>query len=71
MTGFAKLSQVKVGTALIADAGFTCLPNKARRFVEADGNGLLFIPCKSGRHYLEGQFDDADDPALVGLELGS
>ena len=48
-----KLSEVKVGDILVADDGFTCLSaNEHCEVKEADG---LYIYCKQGRHYLDGQ----------------
>lgn len=67
MTGFAKIGEVHRGVALRTDNGFTCLPANARRIVRADEFGELWIACRCGRHYLDGQLDDNDQ--LVGLEL--
>lgn len=58
---YARKSQVREGTWLIADSDFTCLPaNGALRKVFRDKGGL-WIRCNasSGQHYLDGQFNDA------------
>lgn len=73
MKPFAKVSQVKVGTKLKADGGFTCLDEGEVCEVCADEDGL-YIKCKEGRHGLGGQLaseldtdiDPADDE-YVGL----
>ena len=58
-----KLSDLKVGDKVIADAGFDCLHAGTHK-VEGDSGGL-FISCKKGRHYLSGQ--EGDDGDLIGL----
>jgi hypothetical protein len=69
---WAKLSEVRVGSSVVADGGFTCLDKGVERVVQQDSNGKLFIRCggskRSGvkaRHYLDGQADDGEH--LVGL----
>jgi hypothetical protein len=54
---FAKLSDVRVGTKLVPDAGFTCMEAGAILEVAEDDKGL-FVPCSHGRHYLDGQLED-------------
>lgn len=72
---WAKLSEVKPGDILIADGGFTCIPEGARLTVREDSDGL-YVPCAGddadsghpiigGQHYLEGQADDGEH--LVGF----
>ena len=63
---YAKNSEVKAGTILIADDGFTCLHDGAERTVESDDDGL-FIPCAAGKHYLDGQLNENDE--YVGLTI--
>lgn len=59
-----KLSDVKAGDVLIA-TGFTCIPDGGRREVFFN-EGQPFISCGDGKHYLDGQLNDAGE--LVGLE---
>lgn len=65
----AKLSQVKAGTKLVADDGFTCMGLGMVRTVQDDGRGELFVQCRSGRHSLDGQLSDEDGDTLVGLRF--
>jgi hypothetical protein len=51
-----RVVDVKKGTILYTDAGFTCMPPNARREVHEDEHGL-WIACRRGRHYLDGQID--------------
>lgn len=54
MTFYEPQKNVKAGDDLITDDGFTCLPaGKVRRVHEDDGG--LYIKCKEGHHYLDGQ----------------
>jgi hypothetical protein len=66
MVNQATILNVQVGTRLIADGGFTCLPNAAEIVVEDEGRGL-FVPCGCGKHYLDGQLDDGD--AYIGFAV--
>ncbi|HEV2674433.1 MAG TPA: hypothetical protein VGV37_07820 [Aliidongia sp.] len=52
-----KLCDVKPGDKLVADHGFMCLRAGATVEVAADDKGTLYVPCKRGRHYLDGQLD--------------
>lgn len=66
---FAKAAEVEAGSVLKADGGFTCLRAGAERPVEQDDGGL-FIRCRSGKHYLDGQRErTARGVVLVGLAL--
>jgi hypothetical protein len=60
------ISQIKPGDTLIADDGFDCLEHGQSVVVEADGD-YLFVPCKCGRHGLDGQLDFGGNGNLVGL----
>ena len=57
MTGFAKITDVSAGTALVADGGFTCLRDGEAVTARPDEDGLLYVLCDDGRHYLSGQID--------------
>lgn len=64
---FFPCSCVKPGTRLKADDGFDCiLPGKILR-VEDHGSGL-FVKCKEGKHYLDGQLS-SDGTYYVGFSL--
>lgn len=66
-----KLSDVKVGDKLRADAGFTCLRDGEIVTVQEDAGGK-YVPCADGKHYLDGQradfFEGEPNDTLVGLE---
>lgn len=61
---FPKLSEIKSGDWLKADGGFTCLKDGQVVSVHVDEAGL-FVPCRDGRHYLDGQ--EGTDGDCVGL----
>lgn len=63
---FAHIDHVCEGTHLVADGGFTCIEQGAELTVIADEYGLLYVPCRDGMHYLEGQLDEN---RYVGLYL--
>jgi hypothetical protein len=60
------VSKVSKGTILYTDDGFTCIGKDARREVQEDEEGCLWISCKCGRHYLDGQIEG---DRYVGLTL--
>lgn len=59
MEGYVKIEDVKIGTKLIADGGFTCIPKGAELVVSADADGELQVPCndEGGWHALSGQLE--------------
>lgn len=61
----------KAGDVLICDGSFTCLKDGAEVEVHADpereGIAALFVTCKDGAHYLDGQLDFDGCGAFVGL----
>lgn len=61
-----KLDELRVGDTVITDGGFTCMKAGPRK-VHRDSDGL-YIRCRDGRHYLDGQEDEAGE--LVGLSRG-
>lgn len=63
-----KYSDVQIGDRLVADGGFTCLPKDKLVTVESDGDGP-FIRCSAGKHFLDGQTDDAGE--LIGLRAAA
>lgn len=58
-----KLDDLAPGDIVVADGGFTCIRAGEHQVREMDG--LLFVPCDDGKHFLDGQEDD--DGYLVGL----
>lgn len=69
-----KLADIKPGDVLIADGGFEphddsdtpCLAEGERLLVEADLQGEIYVRCRAGRHYLDGQHDE-ETGELIGL----
>lgn len=61
-----KLSDVKAGDEIFADAGFTCM-KPGFHLVQCDDGGL-YIECQGGHHYLVGQEDEHGE--LIGLRPG-
>lgn len=74
-TAFPKLTDLKPGDVLIADAGFTCLAEGQECEVKQDDSGLYVICAGSddgpgsSHHYLDGQLGKAGE--CVGLRLKS
>lgn len=64
-----KITEVKAGDVLVADAGFTCV-EAGEVIVKSDDDGLYF-ECACGRHGLDGQLDFDDQQTLVGLAHGT
>lgn len=52
--------QVRKFDELLADGGFTCLPESAVVKVDEDEHGF-FVPCADGKHYLAGQLNERGD----------
>ena len=64
---YAKVSEVKVGTCLECDGGFTCMEKGRVNVVKANEGGL-YIVCNELVHGLDGQIaGDEDDEYYVGL----
>ena len=47
----------KAGDIVIADSGFRCLPEGAKRKVLSNDNGL-YVLCSRHHHYLDGQLNE-------------
>jgi hypothetical protein len=62
----ARIDNITIGTALKSDGGFNCLDCGEVVTVAEDKDGM-FVPCRCGRHYLEGQV--TDEGVLVGFAL--
>ncbi len=58
-----KLDDLKAGDTITLDGGFTCIP-AGLVVVEEDKDGKFF-KCHEGKHYLDGQEDEAGH--LVGI----
>jgi hypothetical protein len=61
---WAILKTLKPGDRLFTDGGFTCMPDGELKIVRRDENGL-YVPCRRGKHYLDGQLDERG--RLIGL----
>lgn len=59
MESFVKIKKVVPGMQLKADGGFTCIREGAVVTVTKDplrkGFAALYVPCRCGQHYLDGQ----------------
>lgn len=64
---WARLSELKAGDKLVADGGFTCIKKGGVVVVEARGDGQLYVGCRSGSHYLDGQVSGENHDSLIGL----
>lgn len=68
---FAKEGEVKVGSVLRTDSGFTCMPDGAEKTVyrgepSYEGDKCLYVSCEHGGHALDVQLEDGE---YVGLYL--
>lgn len=64
---WAVLSELTAGMLLEFDDGFDCGIAERVIAVEVDDCGEFYVPCLSGRHYLDGQVSDEDGDHLVGV----
>jgi hypothetical protein len=53
---YARVGAVQAGDKVQADGDFRCIPANRILTVSGDKNGL-YIPCRDGRHYLDGQIE--------------
>jgi hypothetical protein len=53
MSRDVKYDELCAGQVLVADRGFTCM-DEGPKTVHEDDDGL-FVECRHGRHYLDGQ----------------
>lgn len=60
-------SELKPRRVIIADNGFDCLHNKERCVIQADAEGRVFVKCKDGQHFLDGQLDFDGGDFIVGF----
>lgn len=67
MKPFVKVDEVKEGTVLIPDSGFTCMKaDQPKTVLKKEGTGELYILCREGWHFLDGQ-KDTESNTYVGL----
>lgn len=64
---WAKLSALKAGDKVVTDDGFTCGINNQTLDVRFDAQHGPWVPCRSGKHFLDGQLSDIDNDHLVGI----
>lgn len=65
MTDYVRFCDVKEGDILIADGGFTCMKAGPKEVMK-DEKGELYVKCRAGRHYLDGQLD-SDNSQIIGM----
>lgn len=64
-----KLSDLKRRDRIQTTRNWECLPEGRIKVVREDSHGL-FVLCREGKHYLDGQEGEFDDPKeLAGLKL--
>ena len=63
---YATVLETKAGSVVQVDEGFTCIETGAQRTVKAGKEGL-YIDCRCGEHYLDGQLDFDGGAFYVGL----
>jgi hypothetical protein len=68
MNNYAKENEVKPGTVLIADGGFTCIKGDTELTVEQKASGLA-VPCAHGAHFLDGSLNSRKE--YIGFRLKS
>ena len=61
-----KFEDVKAGDKHVTDVGHTCMVKDEIHRVYKDREGHLYLYCREGRHYLNGQVGENDE--LIGLE---
>lgn len=61
-----KLTDLEPGDKIAGFENFGCIPDRAIRTVQRDDTGL-FVHCRSGHHYLDGQTDESGE--IIGLFL--
>lgn len=66
MTNQPQVSDLKPGDRLTDFFAWGCVPQRAVRVVLVCDEGL-FVRCREGQHFLDGQTDE--DGNLVGCEL--
>ena len=60
-----KLTDLKTDNTVFTDCGFTCM-SAGPKTIRHDEIGGFYVDCDEGRHFLDGQIDDADGE-LVGI----
>ena len=62
-----KLSDLKVGDKITGMELWGCVPKHTTRTIKIDENGELFVNCRWGKHFFDGQEDE--DGNLIGCRL--
>lgn len=64
---YARLDRLKPGDRVMVDGGFTCMEPWSRHRAHVDPvDKRLYIFCRSGQHYLDGQLN-RQGVSLVGV----
>lgn len=58
MSDDVRLDELKPGDRLTGFRWWGCVPERAVRTVKCTHDGELFVRCKEGAHYLDGQLRD-------------
>lgn len=65
---WARVDQVRSGSKVEADGGFTCVTGGQIMEIREDPDDMLFFVCDEGRHYIAGQLDQTGK-FYIGLYL--
>lgn len=61
MTRWADIRKLRAGDKVNVDGGFTCLEAGevvVQQHSQYTGAAALYVSCRAGKHFLEGQCDD-------------
>lgn len=60
-TQTTQISDLKPGDILTGFTDWECVPLRAKRKVQQDRQGRLFVRCRKGQHLLDGQEGDCGE----------
>lgn len=63
---YATVAETKEGSVLQIDGDFTCMRKNSKHTVKKNEHSELFVSCRDGNHYLDGQLSD-DGSYYVGM----
>lgn len=55
---YLTINQAKPGLMIECDDDFTCIRENDSKIIQSDDDGSLYITCKEGKHYLDGQLQN-------------